>query len=101
MTVADKNINREFPCKSPKNAAGSFIAFGAGILVGVASRVYHTPWKGMLKGLGIGLAAGVVNFGIDQWSNSYEDRMHTASLDEARATDILDKGNSISIIATK
>lgn len=34
LTVADKNIDKEFPCKSPKNAMWSFLAFGAGLIVG-------------------------------------------------------------------
>ncbi|WP_412465784.1 hypothetical protein [Pedobacter sp. KLB.chiD] len=36
LTVDDKNIDKEFPCKSPKNAMWSFLAFGAGLLLGAA-----------------------------------------------------------------
>ncbi|QDP84758.1 DUF4280 domain-containing protein [Chryseobacterium sp. SNU WT5] len=85
-----------------REAAGDVAgAANARIAQGAASRVYNTPWKGMLKGLGIGLAAGVVNFGIDQWSNSYEDRMHGNSVFTADQSDIKDGSNSISIIATE
>jgi hypothetical protein len=34
LTMADRNINAEFPCKSPTNAMWSFLAFGAGLIVG-------------------------------------------------------------------
>ncbi|WP_370900665.1 hypothetical protein [Chryseobacterium gossypii] len=34
LTVEDRNINKEFPCKSPKNAMWSFLCFGAGLIVG-------------------------------------------------------------------
>ncbi|WP_345949703.1 hypothetical protein ABDD95_22915 [Mucilaginibacter sp. PAMB04274] len=34
LTIEDRNINEEFPCKSPKNAMWSFLAFGAGLIVG-------------------------------------------------------------------
>ncbi|MDR2235564.1 MAG: hypothetical protein LBE92_05535 [Chryseobacterium sp.] len=57
-------------------------------------------FKDMGKGLGIGLAAGVVNFGIDQWSNSYEDQMHKGSSDEIDDAEREDKNTSIGIIAT-
>ncbi len=79
------------------DAAG---ALNARIAQQIASNSFKTPWKGLLKGLGIGLAAGVVNFGIDQWSNSFEDRMHKGSRDEIRDSDELDENNNIGIIAT-
>ena len=57
-------------------------------------------FKDMGKGLGIGLAAGVVNFGIDQWSNSYEDKMHKGALAVAeRADETLDANSNIGIVA--
>ncbi|MGN7988579.1 hypothetical protein ACTJKC_14620 [Pedobacter sp. 22226] len=36
LTIEDRNINKEFPCKSAKNSMWSFLAFGAGLLVGAA-----------------------------------------------------------------
>lgn len=85
-----------------REAAGDIAgAANARIAQGIASRVYHTPWKGMLKGLGIGLAAGVVNFGIDQWSNSYEDKMHKGARDTQIDANENDKNNNIGIIATE
>lgn len=85
-----------------REAAGDLAgAANARIAQGIASRVYHTPWKGMLKGLGIGLAGGIVNFGLDQWSNSYEDSMHGNSVFTADQADIKDGSKSVSIIATE
>lgn len=84
-----------------RQAAGDMAgANSARIAQGAASRVYNTPWKGMLKGLGIGMAAGVVNFGIDQWSNSYEDNMYTDSVKEQKNVEDRDNNNHIGIIAT-
>ncbi|MBO9619251.1 MAG: hypothetical protein J7539_09475 [Niabella sp.] len=36
LTIDDRNIDKQFPCKSPKNAMWSFLAFGAGLIVGAA-----------------------------------------------------------------
>ena len=49
----------------------------------------------MLKGFGYGLAAGVVNFGIDTGSNSYEDEMHKGSVDTSDDMDKKDKKNNL------
>lgn len=34
LTIEDKNLDVEFTCKSPVNIASSFLAFGAGLIVG-------------------------------------------------------------------
>ncbi|MFD1603402.1 hypothetical protein ACFSJW_12220 [Flavobacterium artemisiae] len=54
----------------------------------------------MLKGFGWGLAAGVVNFRIDTWSNSYDDEMYKDSLDVFKESDRKDENNHIGVIAT-
>lgn len=69
------------------------------IAEGMASRSFQTPWKGMLKGFGVGIAAGVVNFGIDYGSNSYEDDMHKGSRNQAQDSDEKDRNNNVGIIA--
>ncbi|MDR6527982.1 hypothetical protein [Chryseobacterium rhizosphaerae] len=60
LTVADKNIrDKEFPCKSPKNAMWGFICFGAGLIVG-ALLVLSGPigWAALAVGAGVLLCAG-------------------------------------------
>lgn len=60
LTVEDKNIrDTEFPCKNPKNAAGSFLSFGLGLIVG-AALVLSGPvgWAVMAVGVGM-IAVGV------------------------------------------
>ncbi len=43
-----------------------------------------------------------MNFGLDQWYNSYEDGMHReAGITADRADRILDKNSHIGIIATE
>ncbi|MCW3170557.1 hypothetical protein OMO38_18675 [Chryseobacterium sp. 09-1422] len=60
LTVADKNIrDKEFPCKSPKNAMWGFICFGAGLIVG-ALLILSGPvgWAALTVGAGVLLCAG-------------------------------------------
>ncbi|MBC9795075.1 PAAR-like protein [Sinomicrobium weinanense] len=84
-----------------REAAGDVAgAANARLAQDIASRSFQTPWKSMLKGLGWGLAAGAVNFGIDEFSNSYEDRMHVQSLDVRDNADRSDSDNNVGIIAT-
>lgn len=56
LTIEDKNIDKEFPCKSPKNAMWSFLAFGAGLIVG-ALLVLSGPIGWTVIALGAGLMA--------------------------------------------
>lgn len=56
LTVEDKNINEEFPCKSPKNAMWSFLAFGAGLIVG-AALVLSGPIGWAVIAVGVGVMA--------------------------------------------
>ncbi|MCV9930474.1 DUF4280 domain-containing protein [Flavobacterium sp. LS1R49] len=83
-----------------REAAGDLAgAANASLAKDIASRSYQTPWKGMLKGFGIGIAAGVVNFGLDQWSNNYEDKMHKSSDKISTDVDEFDNLNTIGINA--
>ncbi|MCV9930648.1 hypothetical protein OIU83_23535 [Flavobacterium sp. LS1R49] len=83
-----------------REAAGDLAgAANASLAKDIASRSYQTPWKGMLKGFGIGIAAGVVNFGLDKWSNSYEDEMFTQSVKKQVDLEKEDKENNIGILA--
>lgn len=61
LTIADKNINKEFPCRSPKNAMGSLFAFGAGILVGLVLLSNPVGW---VIAVGVGVAALSIGAGI-------------------------------------
>lgn len=61
LTVEDRNINREFPCKSPKNAMWSFLCFGAGLLAGIALLSNPIGWA---VALGIGVAALSIAAGV-------------------------------------
>ncbi|WCT10458.1 hypothetical protein [Mucilaginibacter jinjuensis] len=54
LTIADRNVNAEFPCKSPKNAMWSFLAFGAGLIVGALLLSNPVGW---VIAAGIGLMA--------------------------------------------
>lgn len=56
LTVEDKNINKEFPCKNPKNAMWSFLCFGAGLIVG-AALVLSGPVGWLVIGVGVGMLA--------------------------------------------
>ena len=56
LTAADKNIDVPFICKSPVNVFASFLALGAGILVGAALFV-----SGPI-GWGIAIACATVSF---------------------------------------
>jgi len=56
LTIDDKNIDKEFPCKSPKNAMWSFLAFGAGLIVG-ALLVLSGPVGWAVIALGVGMMA--------------------------------------------
>lgn len=56
LTVDDRNINREFPCKSPKNAMWSFLCFGAGLIVG-AALVLSGPVGWAIIAVGVGMMA--------------------------------------------
>jgi hypothetical protein len=60
LTVQDKNIDKEFPCKSPKNAMWSFLAFGAGLLLGAALLALG-PVGWLIVGI---VAATSIGFGI-------------------------------------
>lgn len=59
LTVEDRNINKEFPCKSPKNAMWGFLCFGAGLIVG-ALLVLSGPvgWAALAVGVGVLACAG-------------------------------------------
>ncbi|KPH12804.1 hypothetical protein [Chryseobacterium sp. ERMR1:04] len=59
LTMEDRNISKEFPCKSPKNAMWGFICFGAGLIVG-ALLVLSGPvgWAVLAVGAGVLLCAG-------------------------------------------
>ncbi len=61
LTVEDRNINREFPCKSPKNAMWSFLCFGAGLLAGIALLSNPIGWA---VALGTGIAALSIAAGV-------------------------------------
>ncbi|MDR6372002.1 hypothetical protein J2795_004536 [Chryseobacterium bernardetii] len=58
LTIEDRNINKEFPCKSPKNAMWGFLCFGAGLIVG-ALLVLSGPvgWAALAVGVAV-LACG-------------------------------------------
>ncbi len=56
LTIEDRNINEEFPCKSAKNSAWSFIAFGAGLIVG-AALVLSGPVGWAVIAVGAGMVA--------------------------------------------
>ncbi len=61
LTVEDRNIDKEFPCKSPKNSMWSFLAFGAGLIVGAALIL-----SGPIGWTVIALGAGMMAFGAYQ-----------------------------------
>ncbi|OCA79655.1 hypothetical protein BBH99_18135 [Chryseobacterium contaminans] len=62
LTIEDRNIrDKEFPCKSPKNAMWSFLCFGAGILVGLALLSNPVGW---VIAAGVGIAALSVAAGV-------------------------------------
>ncbi|MDY0906249.1 hypothetical protein [Pedobacter sp. CFBP9032] len=52
LTIEDKNIDKEFPCKSPKNAMWSFLAFGAGLIVGALLLSNPIGWV-IAAGIGV------------------------------------------------
>lgn len=52
LTIDDKNIDKEFPCKSPKNAMWSFLAFGAGLIVGALLLSNPIGWV-IAAGIGV------------------------------------------------
>lgn len=56
LTIDDRNINKEFPCKSPKNAMWSFLCFGAGLIVG-AALVLSGPVGWAVIAIGVGSIA--------------------------------------------
>lgn len=56
LTIKDRNINKEFPCKSPKNAMWSFLCFGAGLIVG-AALVLSGPVGWAIIAIGVGAMA--------------------------------------------
>ncbi|WP_223607074.1 hypothetical protein [Chryseobacterium sp. OSA05B] len=56
LNIEDRNINEEFPCKSPKNAMWSFLCFGAGLIVG-AALVLSGPVGWAVLAIGVGFMA--------------------------------------------
>lgn len=56
LTIADKNINTEFPCKSAKNSMWSFVCFGAGLIVG-AALILSGPVGWAVLAIGVGAIA--------------------------------------------
>jgi len=62
LTVADKNIDKQFPCKSPKNAMWSFLCFGAGLLVGLALLSNPVGW--VVATICIATAVASIGYGI-------------------------------------
>ena len=56
LTIEDRNIDVQFPCKSPKNTMWSFLCFGAGIIVG-AALVLSGPVGWAVIAIGVGVMA--------------------------------------------
>lgn len=93
LTVEDKNINKEFPCKNPKNAMWSFLCFGAGLIVG-AALVLSGPIGWLVIGIGVGMMA------IGAYQATKVDHMCSGSLGNGtwkieHQTVKLDKKNAI------
>lgn len=75
LTIDDRNINKEFPCKSPKNAMWSFLCFGAGLIVG-AALVLSGPVGWLVIGIGVGMLA------IGTYKATQVDHMCSGSLEK-------------------
>ncbi|MCV9930269.1 hypothetical protein OIU83_21605 [Flavobacterium sp. LS1R49] len=56
LTIDDRNINKEFPCKSPTNAMWSFLCFGAGLIIG-AALILSGPIGWAVLAIGVGAMA--------------------------------------------